>query len=265
MGVLVYVLGPLAALIGIGSVYFVLRRRSVQTKSMYSARRGQIERKVRAARQRTLAPGAKQLEKDDAAATAAQQAFIAPGMEGKTAVPTATWGPPAVTPTQPPPPVEPMPRPAEPLWEVGPTVPSPPPTSAPSAPASTPYEPVYPPPTPPGEVWTPAPAEPIRQEPAAQIEQTVSTPAGGGAAWSIVGEAKPVEAEPDRGKKSKKKGKHSDAAPWQLASGVVPGDEEDEVKTPGMGVAIAQYAVLVVGLVMVLIGVLVMVANSHVT
>jgi hypothetical protein len=267
MGLVGIILGPLAALIGIGAVFFVLRHRSVQTKSMYSARRGQIERKVRAARQRTLAPGVKQLEKDDAAAAAAQQAFIAPGMEGKTAAPTATWGPTAVAPTQAPPPpaMEPMQPPQEPAWEVGPTVPSPPSTSAPSAPVSTPYEPVYPPPTPPGEVWTPAPAEPVRQEPAAQIEQTVSTPAGGGAAWSIVGEAKPVDVEADTGKKSKKKGKHSDAAPWQLASGVVPGDEDDEVKGPSSAVAVAQYAVLVVGLVMVLIGVLVMVANSHVT
>jgi hypothetical protein len=264
MGVLVYVLGPLAALMGVGAVYFVLRHRSVQTKSMYSARRGQIERKVRAARQRTLAPGAKQLEKDDAAAAAAQQAFIAPGMEGKTAVPTATWGPTAVAPAPAPPTFEPAPPPPEPAWEVGPTVPSAP-APAPSAPVSTPYEPVYPPPTPPGEVWTPAPAEPMVQEPAAQIEQPVSTPAGGGASWSIVGETKAMDAEPAGDKKSKKKGKHSDAAPWQLASGVVPGDEEDEVKTPGMGMAVAQYAVLVVGLVMVLIGVLVMVANSHVT
>ena len=103
------------------------------------------------------------------------------------------------------------------------------------------------------------------QEPAAQIEQPVSTPAGGGASWSIVGETKAIDAEPAGGKKSKKKGKPNDAAPWQLASGVAPGEEDDEVRTPGMGMAVAQYAVLVVGLVMVLIGVLVMVANSHVT
>jgi hypothetical protein len=42
--------------------------------------------------------------------------------------------------------------------------------------------------------------------------------------------------------------------------------EEAESRRPsGTIVAVAQYAVLVVGLVMVLIGVLVMVANSHVT
>src|SRR2546421_6564022 len=48
--------GPLVALIGIGAVFFVLRRKSVDKRSMYSARRSQIEHKVRAARQRTLAP-----------------------------------------------------------------------------------------------------------------------------------------------------------------------------------------------------------------
>ena len=42
--------------------------------------------------------------------------------------------------------------------------------------------------------------------------------------------------------------------------------EEPEGKRPaGTLMALAQYAILVVGLVMVLIGVLVMVANSHVT
>ena len=45
-----------------------------------------------------------------------------------------------------------------------------------------------------------------------------------------------------------------------------PGDGEAvEVKAPGAAMAVAQYAVLVVGLVMVLIGVVVMVANSKVT
>jgi hypothetical protein len=47
----------------------------------------------------------------------------------------------------------------------------------------------------------------------------------------------------------------------------MPGTEivqEEKVKgPPGTLVAVAQYAILVVGLVMVLIGVLVMVANSH--
>src|SRR5204862_3955838 len=48
--------GPLVAIVGIVAVFFVLRRKSVEKRSMYSARRSQIEHKVRAARQRTLAP-----------------------------------------------------------------------------------------------------------------------------------------------------------------------------------------------------------------
>ena len=48
--------GPLVAVIGIVAVFFVLRRKSVDKRSMYSARRSQIEHKVRAARQRTMAP-----------------------------------------------------------------------------------------------------------------------------------------------------------------------------------------------------------------
>ena len=61
----------------------------------------------------------------------------------------------------------------------------------------------------------------------------------------------------------RKKGELTTPA-WQLASGEEPGMEEDEaVKPPSPVVAIAQYAVLVVGLVMVLIGVLVMVASSR--
>jgi hypothetical protein len=85
----------------------------------------------------------------------------------------------------------------------------------------------------------------------------------------VVGEAKDsaVTAEPQP--KKKKKGKEQEAAPagsWQLASGNAPGDEpeDDVIKAPGQGVAIAQYAVLVVGLVAVLIGVLIMVAGSPV-
>jgi hypothetical protein len=84
-----------------------------------------------------------------------------------------------------------------------------------------------------------------------------------------VGEAKESAdvGEPD--KKKKKKGKDQEAAPagsWALASGNAPGTDSDEgdavFKAPGQAVAIAQYAVLVVGLVAVLIGVLIMVAGS---
>jgi hypothetical protein len=84
----------------------------------------------------------------------------------------------------------------------------------------------------------------------------------------VVSEAKAsAETTVDEPKK-KKKGKRdaADAPPggWQLASGNAPGMESDDVaKPPSQLVAVAQYAILVVGLVMVLIGVLVMVANSH--
>jgi hypothetical protein len=97
-----------------------------------------------------------------------------------------------------------------------------------------------------------------------------STPAGGGASWEIVGDAKAATAEePARKGKDKKKDKQAAASgsAWQLASGEAATEEgaAEEVKGPNPAMAIAQYAVLVVGLVMVLIGVLVMVANSKVT
>ena len=67
----------------------------------------------------------------------------------------------------------------------------------------------------------------------------------------------------------RKKGGDPGSSSWQLASGEAPdldAEDDGEVKTMNRTVvAVAQYAVLVVGLVMVLIGVLVMVANSHVT
>jgi hypothetical protein len=90
-----------------------------------------------------------------------------------------------------------------------------------------------------------------------------TTPAGAGASWSIVGDTKDatVEAAPADKKKSKTAALTSS---WELASGNAPGAEiEEETRKPSATIAIAQYAVLVVGLVMVLIGVLVMVANSH--
>lgn len=112
--------------------------------------------------------------------------------------------------------------------------------------------------------------------PATQIEQPVSastTSSVGG--WSIVttskesAEAAAVSAEPDGKKKKKRKAEPAAEGSWQLASGELPGMEavdEPEIKRPsGTVVALVQYAVLVVGLVMVLIGVLVMVANSHVS
>ena len=268
MGLLEIAAGPLVAVIGIVSVFFVLRHRSVQEKSMYSARRSQIERKVRAARQRTLAPTSKRAEQEAAQAAT----FAAPGMEAKTAIPTATWGPPAARPDAPPPPPPPQ---EEQAWEVGPTVPPPPPSMAPpSPPPYTPSAPTYAPP--PEEVWNPTPAEtfaPAPVEPvAAPVAPQVSTPSGGGASWEIVGAGVPGQPAPprtDKKEKKDKKGKEKQGqtgASWQLAAGELPGDEADDIiKKPSAAIAVAQYAVLVVGLVMVLIGVVVMVANSHVT
>lgn len=281
----ILLVGPFVAAVGLVAVIFVMRHRSVQEKSMYSARRSQIERKVRAARQRTLAPTGRHPEKDEAAS--AEQAFTASGMEAKAAVPTATWGPTARPEPQAPPP-PPPPSPSSPqTWEVGPTVPPPPPStppptpppykpsappytppepaSSPPEPAYTPQEPEYAPPQPgyPDSTWTPAPPEPFT--PSREPEPQVTSPAGGGAAWSIVNDARSATAEPVPDKKSKKD-QQAQTGSWQLASGSLPGDDPgDEIRRPSATLAVAQYAVLVVGLVMVLIGVVVMLANSHVT
>ena len=266
----ILLVGPFVAAVGLVAVIFVMRHRSVQDKSMYSARRSQIERKVRAARQRTLAPTGRHSEKDEAAQV--EQAFTASDMEAKAAVPTATWGPTARSEPQAPPPPPPPSSPQ--TWEVGPTVPPPPPSTPPptppaykpSAPSFTPPEPAYSPPQPgyPDSTWTPAPPEPFT--PSREPEPQVSSPAGGGAAWSVVNDAKSIAAEPVPDKKSKKE-QQAQTGSWQLASGSAPGDDEprDEIKRPGATLAIAQYVLLVLGLVMVLIGVVVTLANSHVT
>jgi len=276
--------GPAVALIGIVAIVFVMRHRSTEERSMYSSRRSQIQRKVQAARSRTLAPrgrgGKAPTEAEIAATQVAAPAYEAPVAPKQAwempAAPAAYAAPPAAPPpAYSPPAYEPPAQPAEPM-------PAPAPTFEP-APAQE--EPV----------WTPAPAEPSwnpaataapAEAPApAPAERTsapqpASTPAGGGASWEIVGDVAPEQlAEPERGKgkdkdKDKRKEKAAAAAggtsAWSLASGeaaVEPGaeDEGEMVKAPNPAMAIAQYAVLVVGLVMVLIGVLVMVANSKVT
>lgn len=100
-------------------------------------------------------------------------------------------------------------------------------------------------------------------EPAPSPEQVqpaaAAVGAPGDAGWSIVSPDKAEAEAPAAGK-----GRAGSA--WSLASGETPGAESEEAhakKPSSTVVAIAQYAVLVVGLVMVLIGVLVMVANSH--
>jgi hypothetical protein len=264
------IVGPAVALLGIVAVVFVMRHKSVEKHSMYSARRSQIEHKVRAARQRTLTPQGRE-EKPAAPAEAMPPAPPVYTPPAAPAAPTFSYEPSAY---QPPPPasqsaIQGQEAPASSPWDVGaaaspPSAPPPPPAEY-EVPQAEP-EPAYaaaPPST--EQAWTPAaaPAEPL--PPAEPVLTT--TPAGAGASWSIVGEAKDTAAEVERGdKKKSKKEKAAQAGSWQLASGNAPGaEDDDEVRKPSPTIAIAQYAVLVVGLVMVLIGVLVMVANSHST
>src|SRR6266851_1714501 len=257
--------GPAVALIGIVAVMFVMRHRSTEKRSMYSSRRSRMEHKVKAARSRTLAPHGR----SGRAPTADEIAAAAP-------VAPVYQAP--VAPRQ--------------AWEVGPAT-SAPAYAAPPAAAPPAYRPsAYPPPAAPAEPfapapvkepsWTPAPAEPSwNPSPAPPVSsptpaapslapQPASTPAGEGASWEIVGDAKVATAqEPTRKGKDKKKGKQAAAtgSPWQLASGEAATEEgaAEEAKAPNPVMAIAQYAVIVVGLLMVLIGVLIMVANSKVT
>jgi hypothetical protein len=259
-------IGPAVAIIGIVAVVFVMRHKSVEKRSMYSARRSQIEHKVRAARQRTLAP-LKRAEKAHKGDSFDEVANAAPAQ-------TMTYEASAYAA----PPVAPPPRksshsaPAQPVWESEPepavpeAAPTPPPFSPPPpAYEPPPYEaPAYQAPAVEQPAWnpaasTPAPA-PTRQEQATPAPATAS--AAGGASWSIVGESKAsAEAEPDTKKKKSKDAPGGSA--WSLASGEPAGDDVEEgPKRPSAVIAIAQYAVLVVGLVMVLIGVVVMVANS---
>jgi hypothetical protein len=284
------VAGPLVAIVGIMAIFFVLRRKSVEKRSMYSARRSQIEHKVRAARQRTLAPHG-HVEKPAEPAPGATTAQSFPQ-------PTVTWErtafePPPVAPPPAPraaPPAPPTQEPvAQPPWEMPPSAPAPAPSSFDfPAPATTdPYqvptaEPFRPAPEPtprqsPSEpAWTPAPrpAEPLapaeQERPAVAASSTAAASSATAAgSWSVVSTTKDSAVVGETSGKRRKGGDPGATSMWQLASGEAPDvDEGDEGEVRTMNrtiVAVAQYAVLVVGLVMVLIGVLVMVANSHVT
>jgi phosphate/sulfate permease len=272
-----WIAGPLVALIGAAAVIFVMRHKSVEKKSMYSSKRQQIEHKVRAARQRTLTPHGHEEKPAGAATTVAPSPF-----QPTAAAPTFTYEPSAYAPPPAAPaPITPppsMPPPSAPPpefmpaagqehspWDVGPAAPPPPPTTFDIPPAAA--EPSYAAAPPSAEpAWTPAPAPAEPLPPAEREPVLTTTPAGGGASWSIVGEAKEAMTEPPKAKKKEKKG--AQGAAWSLASGEAPGDEAgEEVRSPNsaLAMAIAQYAVFVVGLVMVLIGVLVMVANTHST
>jgi hypothetical protein len=266
-------IGPAVAVIGIVAVFFVMRHKAVEKRSMYSARRSQIEHKVRAARQRTLAPG-RHAEKGDKGHAFEETAAAAPVMTYET---TAYASPPVA-----PPPPKSHGAPARPAWDSSPvSTPVDTPAYSPPAPAETPaaapayeppaYEPpasqppayqppAYEPPPTAQPEWTPAPAQ-AEPEPPSRPAEPVSTSAGAGASWSVVGESKGIpEPEPA----TKKKGsKDAQTGAWSLASGEAAGEEADEgPKKPSIVVAIAQYALLVVGLVTVLIGVVVTVANS---
>jgi hypothetical protein len=257
------IVGPAAALVGVIAIFFVLRRKSVDKRSMYSARRSQIEHKVRAARQRTLTPHGRTEKVAEPAAEAA------PASTSTWAAPTpqATYEASAFEPppAAPPPPTKgrqeaPSEAPSQSPWDVG--APAPTQFAPPEAPPEPAYTPTYPQ-TPSEPVWTPAPAP---SEPARPIEPEKAD-AASPAAWSVVSEAKEsAQTTVDEPKKKKGKRDAADAPPggWALASGNAPGMEAEEVvKPPSQLIALAQYAILVVGLVMVLIGVLVMVANSH--
>ena len=282
--------GPLVAIIGIVAIVFVMRHKSVEKRSMYSARRSQIEHKVRAARQRTLAPhGHAEKPAEPPPEPSGPSPFDQPKVQPTVAYQAPAYEPPPMAPphapaARPEPTSSPMPwevpstpaptqapAPASTGWDFPPATTAPPePFSPAPAPPVEPFRPAPgPTPMPPSEpVWTPAPkpAEPLAPAPTV-APAAASTSAGG---WSVVSTTKEsAEAEPETKKGSKKRKK--DEAPgssWELASGDAPGmeTEEPEPQRPsGTMVAVAQYAVLVVGLVMVLIGVLVMVANSHVT
>lgn len=279
---MILLVGPFVAVVGLVAVFFVMRRKSVDKRSMYSARRSQIEHKVRAARQRTLAPhGHAEKPAPPPAAAPAPAPTFAP----KPSAPTITYQPAAYQPP-PPAPARPAEEAGPSMWDVGASAPA---ASAP-APAPAPDAPVWTPPPeaapkPAGYDWTPgpspeervAPLEPSsRPEPAIPVERPAEPPrpveparaASEGPGWAVVGEQNKVaEPEPVKGKSKRKAAVKEES--WQLASGEASGSEAAEAegakRPPGMIVALAQYAILVVGLVMVLIGVLVMVANSHVT
>src|SRR6266705_3430231 len=234
--------GPLVAVIGIVAVFFVLRRKSVDKRSMYSARRSQIEHKVRAARQRTMAPHG-HAEKPAEPAPAAESPFAPTQVQQAATYQAPAYEPPPARPA-PPPSMKPPEAPVAPPWEQ-PSIPAPAPSSFDFPPGAAP------------EPYTPAPAEPFRRAP------EPAAPATSAGAWSVVSTSKDsAAAEPE----SKKKDRSAPASSWQLAAGdspVLDAEEPTAKRSSGTLMAVAQYAILVVGLVMVLIGVLVMVANSH--
>src|SRR5689334_15621173 len=107
------VAGPFVALVGIMAVFFVLRRKSVEKRSMYSARRSQIEHKVRAARQRTLTPHGRAERPAEQPAEGASP-FAQTQVQAATYQPSAFEAPPAAPPAAPP--SRPQQAPEPPPW-----------------------------------------------------------------------------------------------------------------------------------------------------
>src|SRR5438094_6660546 len=212
--------GPFVALIGIMAVFFVLRRKSVEKRSMYSARRSQIEHKVRAARQRTLTPRGRSQKPSEETIPGATQA---PPAQAQYETP-AYEAPPAA-PAAPPPFQRQQEAPTATPWDV-------PPAQAPSfdyppaaqQPAYTPPQPEpfqpapepAPVPAPSEPVWTPAPRP---AEPVAPAASGTSTTSAGG--WSVVSTTK-ESAEPEPDGKKKGKAAAGGTGSWQLASGDAP-------------------------------------------
>ena len=257
------VAGPLVALVGIVAVFFVLRRKSVEKRSMYSARRSQIEHKVRAARQRTLTPRGRSERQPEETAAAAPSQFATQAQQAATYEAPAWDPPPMASPEAPP--ARPAQAPEPPPWE---TPASPAPAYTPPAPE--PFRPAPEPtrmPAPSEPSWTPAPSP--AAEKVAPLEPVAAAGSGTAAgSWSVVSSEKDMSVGQDGAKKKRDGGSGGATGAWQLASGDAPNLENEEPvakRSGGTAMALAQYAVLVVGLVMVLIGVLVMVANSHVT
>jgi hypothetical protein len=263
----ILLVGPFVAVVGIAAIFFVLRRKSVDKRSMYSARRAQIEHKVRAARQRTLTPHGRTEGPAHTAGEPSATSIFAPTQSAPqvTYEASAYEAPPAA----PPPMTKGVPEaPSSSPWDVGPTS-APPSPFAPPEPAPAPqptFEPAPQPtfePAPSEPAWTPPPAD----EPASPVAPLrPASPAASPAAWSVVSEVKEsASTAEDQPKKRAKGNQETSTGAWQLASGDAPGAEPDEAITaPGQSVAIALYAIFVVGLIAVLLGVLIMVAGSPV-
>src|SRR5438874_4647756 len=232
--------GPLVAIVGIVAVFFVLRRKSVEKRSMYSARRSQIEHKVRAARQTTPPPRGHAEKLADPAPGAASP-YARTQVQPTVASPAPAYEAPPVAPPSAPPPPSPEQAPSSPPWEQ-PSIPPPAPSTfdfphaAPEAYPPAPAEPFRPTPEPtpiPASsepAWTPAPraAEPAAApEPVAPAASAAKSTSAAGS-WSVVNSSKEPElsAEPDSKRKRKDGGGPTSA--WQLASGEAPGLESDE-------------------------------------